>query len=109
MPSLSDSILALALALPEHSAVSVPREWIIAQLLDAVTEQPEVATLPSNVAPSTGGSLISVEEAATRIGVKPSWIYRKQRALPFLVRVGTRALRCDDAKMEKWIARSVVR
>jgi predicted DNA-binding transcriptional regulator AlpA len=109
MTALLSQLRSIAAALPPGASVSLSREWLLESLGNEPTQTHDVGTLPSLTAPAASGSLITVDDAATQIGVKPSWIYRKKRTLPFLVRVGTRALRCDSAKLEKWIARSVVR
>ncbi len=48
-------------------------------------------------------NLITIAEAATRIGMKPSYLYR--HTLPFIVPIGARTKRVDVQKLEKWLAK----
>ena len=107
--SLADSYRAVALALPEGSTLTVPRDFLLGLLSDGLTGTTEVGTLPSDPTPPTGTPLITIAEAAARLSVEASWIYRKHATLPFLVRVGSRALRVDSVKLDRWIARSAAR
>lgn len=49
-------------------------------------------------------ALLTVEEAAQRLGVPPSWLYRHAKSLPFSRKLGHRTLRFDAAALEKWAA-----
>lgn len=44
---------------------------------------------------------ISVEEAARRLGVSPSYLYKNARSLPFVVRIGRRLV-CSPSRLERW-------
>jgi hypothetical protein len=70
---------------------------IAARLATASTEAPA----PARAGPER---LISVAEAAARLGVKPQWIYEHQKRLPFVRRVGDRALRASEPALERYIA-----
>lgn len=48
-----------------------------------------------------GDRLLTVEEAARKLGVSEDWIYRRARTLPFVVRLGAR-LRCSEQGIERW-------
>jgi excisionase family DNA binding protein len=48
-----------------------------------------------------GDRLLTVEEAARKLGVSKDWIYRRARTLPFVVRLGAR-LRCSEQGIERW-------
>jgi hypothetical protein len=69
---------------------------IAARLATACAESP---------APAAAGPerLISVAEAAARLAVKPQWIYEHQKRLPFVRRVGDRALRVSEPALERYI------
>jgi hypothetical protein len=43
-----------------------------------------------------------VHQAAERLGVKPSWLYRHARALPFTRKLGHRTLRFDIHGLDRW-------
>jgi excisionase family DNA binding protein len=47
--------------------------------------------------------LLTVEEAAAKLQKSKDWIYRHQKQLPFMRRIG-RDLRCSEKELEKWIA-----
>ena len=108
MHALTNSILDLARALPVDATVTVPVSWVLS-LSDGLTDTPEVGTLRSDPPPPTGAQLITVKEASDRLGLAVSWIYRQRASLPFTVRVGSRSLRVDVSKLERWIARSASR
>jgi excisionase family DNA binding protein len=46
--------------------------------------------------------LLSVEEAAERLGVSRDWLYRRTRSLPFVVRVG-RHVRFSSAGIDRYV------
>jgi excisionase family DNA binding protein len=47
-------------------------------------------------------TLLTVDEAAQRLGVSPDWLYRRTNALPFVVRVG-RHVRFSAKGIERYI------
>ena len=52
--------------------------------------------------PAEGDRLLTVEEAAQRLGVAPDWLYRRTTRLPFTVRLG-RTLRFSEVGITRWI------
>jgi predicted DNA-binding transcriptional regulator AlpA len=48
--------------------------------------------------------LLNVAEAAVKLGVKPDWLYRHHRSLPFTVRHG-RLLRFSELGIDDYIRR----
>jgi predicted DNA-binding transcriptional regulator AlpA len=54
---------------------------------------------------STGGTdrLLKIDEAATRLGQSPDWLYRRAPRLPFTVRQG-RGLRFSERGLAAYIA-----
>lgn len=48
--------------------------------------------------------LISVDEAAARLGVTPRWLYRHSVHLPFARRLSRKTLRFSDLGLERWQA-----
>ena len=48
--------------------------------------------------------LISVEDAATRLGVTPRWLYRHAGRLPFSRRLSRKALRFSELGLKRWQA-----
>ncbi len=56
---------------------------------------------PATAVETKGDGNISAEEAARRLGVSRSWIYKNARALPFTVRIGRRLV-CSIPGLERW-------
>jgi len=54
-----------------------------------------------NSSPAVQGGNISAEEAARRLGVSASYIYKNARSLPFTVRIGRRIV-CNAGAVERW-------
>lgn len=52
-------------------------------------------------------ALLTVEQAAKRLSVPRSWLYRKAKSLPFSRKLGHRTLRFDAAGLERWAANRV--
>ena len=48
------------------------------------------------------GRMLTVREAATRLGLSPDYLYRHQRQLSFMQKVGTRTIRCPEAAVTRW-------
>ena len=48
--------------------------------------------------------LISVEDAAERLGVTPRWMYRHAGHLPFARRLSRKALRFSELGLKRWQA-----
>src|SRR5690242_5892593 len=54
-------------------------------------------------AASAGDRLLKIDEAATRLGQSPDWVYRRAPRLPFTVRQG-RGLRFSERGLTAYIA-----
>jgi excisionase family DNA binding protein len=50
----------------------------------------------------TEQSLLTIEDAAQRLGVSKDWLYRRTRRLPFVVRVGGR-IRFSPSGIDRYI------
>jgi excisionase family DNA binding protein len=48
------------------------------------------------------GRMLTVREAATRLGLSADYLYRHQRQLSFMQKVGTRTIRCPEAAVTRW-------
>lgn len=57
----------------------------------------------SGSAPSREDRLLTVEEAAQRLGVAPRWLYRHARTLPFTRHLSRKALRFSEAGLHRWL------
>jgi hypothetical protein len=49
-------------------------------------------------------ALLSVAEAASLLSVKPRWLYRNAKRLPFTRRLSRKALRFSKSGLLRWIA-----
>jgi excisionase family DNA binding protein len=47
--------------------------------------------------------LLTVEEAAERLGTSRDWLYRKAHKLPFTVRLGSRRLRFSSKGIDRYL------
>jgi len=47
--------------------------------------------------------LLTVQEAAQRLGLTEDWLYRHYRGLPFTRKVGEQTLRFSEAGIDRWI------
>jgi predicted DNA-binding transcriptional regulator AlpA len=56
---------------------------------------------PADVGPDR---FLTVREAAARLGVKAQYMYEHQATLPFVVRVGSRAIRVSERRLARYIA-----
>jgi excisionase family DNA binding protein len=63
-----------------------------------------VAPVPANpgLEADDGDRLLSVGEAAQRLGVSSDWVYRRVGKLPFVLRLG-RTVRCSAAGIDRYI------
>lgn len=52
---------------------------------------------------SEGDALLSIEQAASRLGVSRFWIYRNAKRLPFARRIGSRALRFSSKGISRYL------
>jgi excisionase family DNA binding protein len=46
--------------------------------------------------------MLTVKQAAERLGVAPSWLYRHSKKLPFARKLGHRTLRFDARALNRW-------
>ena len=71
---------------------------LTARLLTTGGESTERPTLQQ-----ADARLLTVAEAATRLGVSKDWMYRRAAALPFTVRLGPRRLRFNTEGINQFI------
>ncbi len=79
----------------------------VGQVLGAVIERlRELTVEPSGNGNSTNlDRMLTVAAAAVRCGMSSRWIYKHADSLPFVTRFPTGALRCSEAKLDKWLER----
>ena len=68
---------------------------LAAQLVESVGR-------PNTPDGAAGDRLLTVEEAAEKLGVAPDWLYRRAARLPFTVRLG-RSVRFSEAGIARFI------
>ena len=91
-----------ALVLDAHAA-QVLTTTALAALNALNTRQLSLAAVQGNRSNSKGcDRLMNVNEAAEKLGVKPDWLYRRHRGLPFTVRQG-RMIRFSELGIDEYI------
>ena len=60
---------------------------------------------PTPPPPNGADRLLTVQEAATRLGVPPGWLYRRAKTLPFTRKLGPKTLRFDPDGLARWVTR----
>src|SRR5436309_3248867 len=84
-------------ALPPGSSVTLPRD----ALLQAINGN---GAAPKSE-PEQPDQLLTVSEAATRLGVSKRYVYGHAADYPFVRRLGPKTLRFSERGLEKWLAR----
>lgn len=97
-------------ALPDFAAlvrITVPEDLPAlagrlreAELLVEMRLRAGLPPSPAAAVPEVDGNT-SVAEAARRLGVSASYLYKNARSLPFMVRIGRRRV-CSLARLERW-------
>jgi len=62
-----------------------------------------LASVGGPTVPAREDRLLDAAEAAVKLGVKPAWLYRRSRELPFVVRLDGK-VRFSTAGIERYIA-----
>jgi len=86
-----------ATLVPVLAACAALEARIAVRFATATAEAPA----PAEVGPDR---FLTVREAAARLGVKPQYIYEHQATLPFVERVGSRALRVSERRLARYMA-----
>jgi hypothetical protein len=110
LPTL-DQVLADPGCTVDLSSESIAR--LLAQLAavqSAIAARLIVAAAATNgAAPVVADELLSVLEVAKLLKRTPRWVWRSQKKLPFLRRVGGRGLIASRRELETWLARQRVK
>jgi excisionase family DNA binding protein len=75
-------------------------------LKDRLLSRSRAADYGRTKPPDKSDQLLTVEEAAKRLGCSKDWLYRQSKKLPFVLRVG-RHLRFSELGIEKYIRRKM--
>ena len=96
--------LAILLEKPEQAAALSPAtaRALLPHLLSLQTAVLARA-LALTSGPDAGDSLLTVAQAAPRLGVSPDWLYRRADRLPFTRRLG-RQLRFSSLGLDAYLA-----
>jgi predicted DNA-binding transcriptional regulator AlpA len=81
-------------------------DGLLARFADLVAERIVARSANGNGnAPEPEGldRLLTVAEAASRLAVKPRWLYGHAKVLPFAVHLPGRALRFSERGLAKWL------
>lgn len=62
----------------------------------------QVALIAAPSPRESSAELLTVGQAAERLGVARTWLYRHAKSLPFTRKLGHRTLRFDARAMERW-------
>jgi excisionase family DNA binding protein len=95
--SLAD-LLRAAEALPPGGSLTLPR--------DALLEALRGNGAPPPSAPEAPDRLLTVKEAAQRLGVSKRYLYTHATKYPFTRRLSPKVLRFSERGIERWLART---
>ena len=85
----------------EEAAVMLAQ---VAAIQASLAARVAAAAQPGPVKRAEDDRLISVDEAAGRLGVTPRWLYRHAPRLPFSRRLSRKALRFSELGLKRWQA-----
>lgn len=103
-PSVSpaETLSALVETTPPSDLPALAGE--LARALAAVMVRSASKTVATAPVDRAVNELLTIDEAAKRLNVPTSWLYRHARDLPFSRKLGRRTLRFDARGLERWAA-----
>lgn len=75
---------------------TIPARVVLARLPAEDTPEPVAAKS------SQSDRMLTVQEAAERLGVDTRWVYRRAKKLPFTRKLSTGTLRFSERGLERW-------
>ncbi len=78
---------------------------LLERLADLVADRVVARLAPAPQASAEPDRLLTLDQAARRLGVTPAWLRRHSRTLPFARKMGHRTLRFSSAGIDRWISR----
>ncbi len=84
---------------------AIPREQIPALITALAARLPE--PVPT-AAPSAGDKLLTVEEAAAKLGVTNEWLYRRGKRLGLAVKLGDGTLQFSSSALDAYIKNQTI-
>ena len=101
--SPAETLTALVQSTPADNLSALAGE--LAQAFVAVVSRASATAAAATTSPAAQPSeLLTVHEAAARLGVEVSWLYRHAHELPFTKKLGGRTLRFESRGLERWAA-----
>lgn len=101
-----------AMMLPDFDPAVVPAEQIPATLSQLAAWQSQLAARLVAAAPSAAVvvdvRLLTIEEAATKLGVTNEWLYRRSKRLGLAVKLGDGTLRFSSTSLDTYIKNQTV-
>jgi excisionase family DNA binding protein len=104
--SAADTLTALVQKTPPSDLPALAGELARTLALVVARSATSAVTAAPPTSPpvdSVSDELLTVEEAAARLNVKVSWLYRHVRELPFARKIGRRTLRFDARGLDRWL------
>jgi predicted DNA-binding transcriptional regulator AlpA len=103
---LSDPAAAARLGAAERAAL-LGKALVAVSVLaaaPAIAVNGNGATPPASEPRPEPDRTLDLAEAATLLGVKPAWLTRHARTLPFTRKLGHRTVRYSEAGIRRWLA-----
>lgn len=94
------ALLLNSTPLTERPALAADLARALAELFASAADAAAPKVTPRRDDPA--GELLGIEEAAKRLHVSETWLYRHSRDLPFAKKLGRRTLRFDARGLENW-------
>lgn len=95
------------MTLPDFNPLLIPQAEIPAALAALAAWQSQLAarlmTMPTSAEATADVRLLTVEEAASKLGVANEWLYRRGKRLGLAVKLGDGTLRFSSVALDAYI------
>jgi len=99
------SVLERRAAESERMQAHAPVAAVLHSVLEELRGVDGSPTTPTVASAPIPDRLLTIPDAAARLGVTSRWLYRRADTLPFMRRLSRRALRVSQAGLERWMER----